>query len=132
MRVFVDTSAFVAVLDADDENHQKAKGKWEDLILKNVTLVCSNYILVETFALIQDRIGIEAVRTFQEDVVPMITVEWVGEPMHQTGVMSVLAAARKRLSLVDCVSFDVMRRLGIKGTFAFDRHFKEQGFECVP
>jgi len=42
MRVFVDTSAFVAVLDADDENHQKAKGKWEDLILKNVTLVCSN------------------------------------------------------------------------------------------
>jgi len=81
MRVFVDTSAFVAVLDADDENHQKAKGKWEDLILKNVTLVCSNYILVETFALIQHRIGIEAVRTFQEDVVPMITVEWVGEPM---------------------------------------------------
>ena len=32
----------------------------------------------------------------------------------------------------DCVSFETMRRLGIKNAFALDRHFSEQGFECVP
>jgi predicted nucleic acid-binding protein len=46
--------------------------------------------------------------------------------------MSMLAADKKRLSLVDCISFNIMRRLGIKSAFAFDRHFKEQGFECIP
>jgi len=46
--------------------------------------------------------------------------------------MDVLSVARKRVSLVDCGSFYVMRRLGIKRAFTFDRHFTEQGFECVP
>jgi len=132
MTTFVDTSAFLAVLDADDENHLKAKKRWEELISKESILVCSNYILVETLALIQHRLGMEAVRAFQEDVVPLLTLEWVNEPVHQVGIMGMLASGRKRLSLVDCVSFDIMRRLGIRTVFAFDRHFKEQGFECIP
>jgi len=132
MTFFIDTSGFLSILDADDESHPRAKAKWEDLISKGATLVCSNYILVETFALIQHHIGMEAVRAFQEDIVPLITIEWVNEPIHQTGVMSMLAADKKRLSLTDCISFNMMRRLGIKSAFAFDRHFKEQGFECVP
>ena len=33
---------------------------------------------------------------------------------------------------VDCVSFSVMRRLGVRDAFAFDAHFGEQGFTCLP
>lgn len=132
MSVFVDTSAFFAVLDADDENHNAARQVWEDLLTREVVLVCSNYVLVETLALVQRRLGIPAVRAFQEDIVPVLNVEWVGESIHQVGVSSVLTAARRGLSLVDCVSFEVMRRLGIKTAFVFDRHFEEQGFECLP
>lgn len=132
MTFFVDTSALLAVLDADDENHQKARETWEDLISREAELVCSSYILVETFALVQNRLGIEAVRTFQEDVMPLVNTVWIDESMHQVGVTAVLTAARKNLSLVDCISFDVMRRLGIKSVFVFDPHFKEQGFECIP
>jgi len=40
-----------------------------------------------------------------------------------------LTAARRQLSLVDCISFEVMRRRGIKTAFTFDDHFAEQGFE---
>ncbi len=132
MSVFVDTSAFFAVLDADDENHDAAKQMWEDLLKQEVVLVCSNYVLVETLALVQRRLGIPAVRAFQEDVIPVLNVEWVDESLHQAGIASVLAAARKKLSLVDCVSFEIMRRLGIKTAFAFDHHFEEQGFDCLP
>lgn len=132
MTFFLDTSAFLAVLDANDGNHQKAKKKWEDLIYREETLVCNNYVLIETFALIQNRLGMIAVRTFQEDVVPILTIEWVDESLHQAGITSMITANRRVLSLVDCVSFAMMRRLGIKAAFVFDRHFKEQGFECVP
>jgi predicted nucleic acid-binding protein len=132
MSVFVDTSAFFAVLDADDENHDAAKQVWEDLLAQEAVLICSDYVLVETLALVQRRLGIPAVRTFQEDIVPVLKVEWVDETIHQVGIASVLAAARRGLSLVDCVSFEVMRRLGIKTAFVFDDHFDEQGFECLP
>jgi predicted nucleic acid-binding protein len=43
----------------------------------------------------------------------------------------VQAANRRSLSLVDCVSFVVMRQLAIRDAFAFDRHFEEQGFTLV-
>lgn len=132
MTCFIDTSAFLAILDADDENHSKARKKWEELIDKDDTLVCSSYVLIETFALIQHRLGMKAVRSFQEDVVPILTVQWVHESVYEAGVTSMLAANRRELSLVDCVSFDMMRRLGIKTAFVFDKHFKEQGFHCLP
>jgi predicted nucleic acid-binding protein len=36
------------------------------------------------------------------------------------------------LSLVDCASFEVMRLHGIRKAFAFDKHFREQGYELIP
>jgi len=35
------------------------------------------------------------------------------------------------LSLVDCVSFEVMRRIGMNRVFCFDPHFEEHGFEVL-
>ena len=132
MRVFIDTSAFFAILDADDENYQKAKQIWVDLLRRETVLVCSNYVLVEAFALVQHRLGIQAIRTFQEDIVPTLTIAWVDESCHGAGTSNVLTAGTRNLSLVDCVSFELMRRLGITTAFTFDHHFKEQRFECMP
>lgn len=73
----------------------------------------------------------DALRTFHEDIVPLLQVEWVGEELHQRGADAVLTANRRNLSLVDCTSFAAVRRLGIKQVFAFDRHFAEQGFELL-
>jgi predicted nucleic acid-binding protein len=33
---------------------------------------------------------------------------------------------------VDCSSFEVMRRGGIRRVLTLDRHFREQGFESLP
>ena len=131
MSVFVDTSALLAVLDADDAEHPRAKRTWEHLITHDEVMTCSNYVLVETFALVQRRLGMEAIRAFQADVCPLLNVEWIDEVTHRSGVAAVLAASRRRLSLVDCVSFEVMRRLGINRVFCFDPHFEEQGFASV-
>jgi predicted nucleic acid-binding protein len=129
VKVFVDTSAFLAVLDADDSNHQAAKGVWEKLLAGGTSLVCSNYVLVETLALVQTRLGMAAVQTFQHDIEPLLEVAWIGEAGHRAGVAALLTANRRRLSFVDCVSFQTMRQLDLDTAFAFDQHFDEQGFE---
>jgi uncharacterized protein len=131
MSVFVDTSALLAVLDADDELHSQARRIWKDLLERAEDLVSTSYVLVETFALIQHRLGMEAVRTLEEDILPVIRIHWVNDIDHQAGVTALLAANRRQLSLVDCVSFLTMRRLNLKVAFAFDRHFTEQGFEVL-
>jgi predicted nucleic acid-binding protein len=132
MTVFVDTSAFLAVLDADDVNHFQASRVWQDLITQEVPLVCNNYVLVETYALVQSRLGMTAVTILQKDIRPLIGVEWVDEPTHRAGISALLTAHRRRLSLVDCTSFETMRQLGIQRAFTLDQHFSEQGFDCLP
>ncbi|MEW6574098.1 MAG: PIN domain-containing protein [Bacillota bacterium] len=132
MSVYLDTSAFLAVLDADDEYHPQAKRVWEELLRAGVPLICSSYVLVETYALVQHRLGLEALKVFHEDIFPLLRVEWVEEALHENAANAVLTVKRRRLSLVDCVSFALMRRLGLKEAFTFDRDFAAQGFTCLP
>ena len=43
-----------------------------------------------------------------------------------------LTARLPQLSGVDAVSFEVMRRAGVRAAFAFDDHFARFGFELLP
>ncbi|MFQ5481032.1 MAG: type II toxin-antitoxin system VapC family toxin [Thermodesulfobacteriota bacterium] len=132
MRVFIDTSAFLSILDADDKFHDRAKSRWAELVTSDALFFSNNYILVETFALVQHRFGMKAVRAFNDDILPLINVEWVDETTHKAAVSALEVAGRRKLSLVDCVSFETMRQLGIKTAFTFDPHFAKQGFRCIP
>ena len=82
--------------------------------------------------MIQARLGMEAVRAFHDSVLPVLQVHWTGREEHEAAAQGMLVANRRRLSLVDCVSFQLMRRLGVTRVFAFDRHFAEQGFQVLP
>ncbi len=132
MNILVDTSAFLAVLDGSDHNHTKAAPYWEKIIKSGDVLLCHNYILVEISALILRRFGMEAVRVFEQDIFPILHVIWVTKEIHSAAVSAHLMADRCSLSLVDCVSFEVMRRTGIRKAFAFDHHFKDYGYEPNP
>jgi uncharacterized protein len=129
VRCFVDTSALLAVLDRSDRMHAEAARTWGRLLGDDSNrMVTTNYVLVETAALVQSRLGLSALRTFSVDVSPVLTTVWVDPELHEKGLSGVLSQSRRRLSLVDCVSFEAMRKLGIRHCFAFDPHFGEQGF----
>ena len=132
MTVFIDTSAFYSILDRDDVNHASAADTWLRLLRDEHALLTTNYVLLETCALLQSRLGIPALRAFHQDVVPLLQIDWVSEGRHNSGVEAALAASRKRLSLVDCIAFQTMRENGVQTAFCFDRHFLEQGFAILP
>jgi predicted nucleic acid-binding protein len=132
MNIFADTSALYAVLDADDSKHTKAKQFWEKIIKSDDILLCHNYILLETSALVLKRLGVEAVRVFEQDIFPILRVVWVAKEIHSAAVSAHLMAGKRTLSLVDCVSFEVMRRTGIRKAFAFDSHFQVYGYKLYP
>lgn len=129
MKIYVDTSAFLAVFNADDRFHARARSRWQELIESGFSLLCNNYVLVETVAVLQNRLGVEAVLSFQNNVWPILHILWVDEDLHQRAMSAMLAAGQRRLSLVDCASFESMRLAGLNQAFAFDAHFAEQGFE---
>jgi uncharacterized protein len=132
LTIFLDTSGLYAVFDRDDANHAQARAAWVDWLRESTVLLTNNYVLVETTALLQHRIGVAAVRALHEEVMPLLQVDWVTEEQHRSGMEAVLAASRKKLSLVDCMSFQTMRNCGVRTAFSFDAHFREQGFVTKP
>ena len=132
MTVFVDTSALIALLDASEARHSACAKEWKRLLAADAVFVTSNYVVVETCAVAQRRLGMDAVRSLTTDFMPLLAVDWVDEPVHAAGHAAMLTANRKELSLVDCVSFEIMRRRDVSDAFALDEDFDDQGFSVVP
>ena len=132
MSLFIDTSALYALLDGDEPRHAGVVAAWRAVTDNGRPLFTSNYVLVETFALVQRRLGLEAVHALAEVFVPLLQSVWVDEELHAAAVASLFTAARRHLSLVDCTSFELMRRLGLTDVLALDTDFARQGFNLLP
>lgn len=128
MTTFVDTSALLALLDRDEERHADAVETWTRLAECEALLVTSSDVVVETTAVAQHRLGLDAVRVLTRDILPLVETVYVDQTLHAAATAALLAANRRQLSLVDCVSFEVMRARQLTQAFAFDGHFAEQGF----
>ena len=132
MTVFVDTSAYYALVDDRDPNHARARTTLASLLSDDVQLLTHEYVVVETTALVQRRLGLEVLRRFVDDLLPIVEVAWVDESLHGEAREALLAAGRRNVSLVDWTSFLVMRRHGVRRAFTFDPDFGAEGFETLP
>lgn len=132
MKFFVDTSALYALLDADDRFHSAAATFWQAHLERPGTFLTSNYILLESTALIQRRLGMEPVRQFVNALLPVLSVYWIDDEVQGAAIAMLLVLDRRQISLVDCTSFVMMQHLGLESAFTFDQHFAEQGFTCLP
>ena len=129
--ILIDTSAFLALLDMNDVYHERATGKWVALLSEGQDCVTNNYVVLESIAIIQKRLGMEAVQELSENLLAHVHIEWVDEAQHAQVLRTVLETNRRQLSFVDCSAFETMRRLEIETVFTFDSHFREEGFKVI-
>lgn len=128
----MDTSALVALLDRNEPRREAVAGAWNRALDSDQPLCTSNYVVVETLALIQRRRGMDAVRAFVDGLAPLMETLFVSAEEHVAATAALLAANRRNLSFVDCVSFELMRRRGIRDALALDDDFARQGFTLLP
>ena len=132
MSVFGDTSAFYPLLVRTEADHGLVRAAFARLLESARPIWTTSFVLVETMALLQHRIGLEAARDFDDDIVPVLHVHWVDEDLFRRGADRLWRGDRRRLSLVDCVAFECMILKGVTTAFALDPHFAEAGFELLP
>lgn len=121
--MLVDTGAWYALADASDRHHDAARQFYAESA-GDESVVTTDLIVAETWALMSSHLGRAAALTFWEALretrTPILTVD----------VVDVEAAWRiaqafldQTFSFVDCTTFAMMERLGIHEAFAFDAHF---------
>jgi predicted nucleic acid-binding protein len=130
--LFVDTSALLAFLDADQPRHGDVVAAWDASIASDRPLYVSNYVLIETFQLVQRRLGAAAVRGLHDALLPLMHTLWIDVDVHETAVAALLMVGRRGPSLVDCTSFELMRRHGLEEALALDTDFRRHGFRLLP
>jgi len=130
--IFVDTSAWYALLDRKDRNHSHAVRFAQE---SGDLLLTSTYILDETVTLMRAHLGHAIAvrfgdRLWKEEITRLVRIA----PEDEMRAWTIFARCTdKDFSYTDCTSFALMERLQIEAAFAFDIHFAQYGrFACLP
>jgi len=122
--VFADTGGWIAMAVKRDLYHKRAATCYRKLSKDKVRLVTSNYVFAKALqfnALIQK--AIEAGR---------LNLEWVTPAIHKEAWDIFENYADQDFSFVDCTSFVISKRVGVREVFGFDDHFKTMGLILKP
>ena len=129
--IFVDTSAWYAVMVRKDRDHEAAKA-----LLKSNTqpLITSDYVMDETVTLLLSRVGHSYAVRFLEMLQTSRKVQQIYLTLTQIAAAITLFRNRadKGWSFTDCSSFVLMQEYQLQVAFAFDEHFKQAGFLVKP
>lgn len=137
MRLFIDTSAFVALEDEDDKEH-KAALDYREKIRREETpfraLYTSNYILDEVVTLLRLKLGHQAAVAFGENLRRSKVLRRLRvTPAIEDNAWKIFKKySDKDFSFTDCTSFVLMEQEAISTAFTFDEHFQQYGFQMVP
>ena len=125
--ILVDTSAVYALADAGDPNHASATDLFEVALAADEELLVHSYLVSEAANLLRHRMGSAAALAFL-DGLDTYRVHWIAQQEHDEAVALFRERGRRRLSLVDCASFVVMRLHGVSEGLFFDADFPREGF----
>jgi len=136
-QIFVDTSAWDAIADGGDPNHEVAL-LFRDEIAEQCRLVVTNYILDELYTLLLMNIGYQRAVDFKRNLDVLIQegileIVWVSKEIAtEAWIVFEQFNVDKQWSFTDCVSYVVMKQRGITEVFAFDDDFAQMGFVRQP
>lgn len=133
-RVFVDTSAFVALRNKSEREHASARRALADLVDRRVALFTSNFVFSETYTALLVRVGraeaVEWGRRFHAG--SAIELVRVDEEIEEEAWSILEQREDKRWSHVDATSFALMSREGVDEAFALDANFAQRGLRVRP
>ncbi len=118
----------------NDQNHKTAKQHWEKVLFALPPLVTTSYVFDEVVTFFNSRghhqkaveVGGYLIRS------PSVQFVHVDEALFFDGWKCFTRYGDKRYSLTDCISFVAMHNFGIRTAYAFDKHFKQAGFQTEP
>lgn len=135
MKLFVDTGAFIALTDADDENHKVAAAFYRNAKDKGARFVTTNFVVCETLNYLRAKISHHTAVLFRENLKKTSFIEIVTvTPSIEDAAFTIFSRyTDKDFSFTDCTSFSIMKSLKLKSAFAFDKHFDQiEGISRVP
>lgn len=131
MRLFVDTSAWLALNDRNDQYYNRAVAKSTEIKKHRIELITSEYIIDESITLIRYRVSHQAAVIFGNSLLDsnIVRIEDVNAEDRLKAWEMFKKFEDKELSFTDCTSFVLMKNLRLQKAFTFDEHFRQMRLE---
>ena len=132
--VFVDTGAWLALIDDSDRFHPAANAAYPTVLQSGNRLVTTNLVIAETYNLVRRRMGHATAFRFLETLrnTPRLGRIYSEQRLEAEAEVILRKFKDQDFSYADAVSFAVMREREIDQAFAFDHHFLIAGFTLIP
>ena len=130
MKVFVDTAAWIALINQGDTLHDPALEISKNLRQKQVSLVTTEFVLLE----VADGLCNLPTRLKMVNFInglyqlPKLKIIRLDKILFDAGWQLYKQRLDKEWSLTDCISFVVMRYESITQAFTSNHHFEQAGF----
>ncbi len=131
---FADTNFWIAIFDERDSLHEIAI-ETVTLLPDNCRLVTSQIIFSEVFELFAKRSPFikEEIVKFVADLIldTSVIVEPMTPKLFDDSIAFYRKHSDKEWGFIDCSSFVIMKRRGIKESLTYDKHFIQAGFKAL-
>ena len=128
--VFIDTAAWISLIDTDDQLHGVAEEMLQELYQQRARLVTTEFVLLEVadgFSRPRHRATVIAYLNGLRQSLPVRIVP-LSQALLEQAWQLYCHRKDKDWGLTDCTSFLVMEREAITEAFTSDRHFEQAGF----
>ena len=128
--VFVDTSFVVALVNKNDQNHRLALNLSRQFTGQR--LVTTDAILLEIGNALSRNFKRQCIETIEDFLTADdVKVIHLHPPLFRKTFELYKSRSDKLWGLIDCVSFVVMKELGITDALSADKHFEQAGFRVL-
>ncbi len=132
--LFVDTGAWLAILDPRDKYHQVAVTFYQKALTRYPRLLLTNLVAAETYISVLRNAGHHKALSFLDIIEqsPSVQCIWSDEEI-ETRARDILRRYNDQdFSYVDAASFALMQQRKLAEAFTFDHHFAIAGFVQLP
>lgn len=137
MKIFVDTGAFLAILDRDQDIHPQAKSALHSLQQQHAIFYTSSFVISETYTRIIYDLHIKIAERFNQMIevgeeIGLLYVFWIDPSLDREIYPVYKKFSDHRLSYADAASYLLVKKFRLDGIFTFDEGFKKVGLPVKP
>ena len=130
--IFVDSGAWIALLDRRDQHHDDAIAIYSDLVQQSTQFLTTDYVIDETATRLRYKVNHSIAVQFLNLIERTketggLTVAAIDSVLFQEAERLFRQYDTAELSFTDCTSFAVCQQHNISEAFAFDQHFPMVG-----
>ena len=135
--VFVDTSAWIAVLDEKNANYTSARKYFEKLLELNTRLVTNSIVIDDTLLFLKQNYGNDFAQKFldiidESSMSINLKVDWISRRVRRNTLNSFLKSSNSNLEVKHFYIHESLKRKKVDIVFSYDRSLKYFDFPVMP